>query len=209
MKKEVQKYYIGIDEVGRGPIAGPVTVGAFMVPVENYKKFLQLVGELGITDSKKLAEKRREKISQILCDGVEQKLWYFHITMSPVTIIDKQGIVVGIKKALQKSIESVINYYQVQPIDVSVFLDGGLKAPPEFIHQETVIKGDVKIPVISAASILAKVHRDRYMGTIDKKYQGKYDWAKNKGYGTKNHYISIQKEGISEVHRKSFLKNIT
>lgn len=200
------KYYIGIDEVGRGPIAGPVTVGAFMVSVENYKIFLQLVDELGITDSKKLTEKRREKISQVLCDGVGQGLWYFHIAMSPVSIIDKQGIVVGIKKALQKSIESVVDYYQVQSMDVSVFLDGGLKAPSEFTHQETVIRGDAKIPVISAASVLAKVHRDRYMGILDKKYQGKYGWAKNKGYGTKGHYISMQKEGICEVHRKSFLK---
>lgn len=205
MKKGIC-YIVGIDEVGRGPIAGPVTVGAFMVSVKNYSKFLQLVDKLGITDSKKLTEKRREKISQVLCDGVGQGLWYFHIAMSSVAVIDTQGIVPGIKKALQKSLESVLGYYQVQPADVSIFLDGGLKAPSEFIHQETVIKGDAKIPVISAASVLAKVHRDRYMGILDKKYDHKYDWGNNKGYGTKNHYITLKKYGLCDMHRKSFLK---
>ena len=204
--KQKIKYFIGIDEVGRGPIAGPVTVGAFMVSVENFKKFLHLVDELNITDSKKITSKKREKISQILNDGIRKGLWYFHIALSSVIIIDKQGIVIGIQKAIQKSIESVINYYQTQPKDVSVFLDGGLRAPLEFIHQETIIKGDTKVPVISAASILAKVYRDQYMDRLDKKYQGRYDWKNNKGYGTKKHYTYLKKHGTCEVHRKSFLK---
>jgi ribonuclease HII len=207
-KSDKIKYFIGIDEVGRGPIAGPVTVGAFIVPVENYKIFLQLVDEFGVTDSKKLTEKKRETISKELCNGTEKGLWYFNIAMSSVDMIDKQGIVTGIKKALQKSIESVVKKYDINPKEVSVYLDGGLFAPSEFIHQETVIKGDLKIPVISAASVLAKVHRDRYMGTLDKKYEGKYNWSQNKGYGTKKHYEYIKKEGISDPHRKSFLKNV-
>jgi ribonuclease HII len=209
MKSTVKKgihYIIGIDEVGRGPIAGPVTVGAFIVPVKNYSKFLQLVNQLGITDSKKLTAKKREHISRVLCDGTAKRLWYFHIAMSSVTVIDKQGIVAGITKAIKKSIDQVVDYYTISPTEVSVFLDGGLKAPIEYLHQETVIKGDAKIPVISAASILAKVHRDRYMEILDKKYGSKYDWSQNKGYGTKKHYATLKKYGISDMHRKSFLR---
>ncbi len=200
------QYYIGIDEVGRGPIAGPVMVGAFMVPVKNYSKFLRMVHQLGITDSKKLTAKKREHISKVLCDGTAKGLWYFHIAMSSVTVIDKQGIVAGITKAIQKSIDSVMHYYCADYTEVSVFLDGGLKAPVHYVYQETVIKGDAKIPVISAASVLAKVHRDRYMEILDKKYGSKYDWGNNKGYGTKNHYLALKKYRLSDMHRKSFLK---
>lgn len=205
MKKGIQ-YIIGIDEVGRGPIAGPVTVGAFIVPVKNYSKFLQLVNQLGITDSKKLTAKKRVIISDALCEGVQKKLWYFHIAMSSVAVIDTQGIVPGIKKALQKSLDAVMSHYDAKSRTVSVFLDGGLFAPSEYVDQETVIKGDAKIPVISAASVLAKVHRDRYMGILDKKYGSKYDWSNNKGYGTKNHYMTLKKYGLCDMHRKSFLK---
>ena len=133
-----QKFIIGIDEVGRGPIAGPVTVGAFMVPVKNYNQFMVLVKQLGITDSKKLTAKKREHISSALCDGTAKGLWYFHIAMSSVTVIDKQGIVSGIKKALQKSLDAVMDHYNTNSSTVSVFLDGGLFAPSEYVYQEEV-----------------------------------------------------------------------
>jgi ribonuclease HII len=202
-KKRVQ-YIIGIDEVGRGPIAGPVTVCAFAIRQIDIHKFSRLAKKLGITDSKKLTEKKRTELSNILCTMQINGECDFSIMMTPAHIIDRQGISTAIKTALQKSLYDVCARKKISTDQVFVFLDGSLYAPIEYDNQETIIKGDGLIPMISAASILAKVHRDRYMITMAKKYPG-YAWEQNKGYGTRLHYQGIKKQGITKLHRKSFL----
>ncbi len=181
------KYTIGIDEVGRGPIAGPVTVCACMISAEIAKKYK------GIKDSKKLSESQREKIFTEIQGLVEYK-----VTSISAKEIDTKGISFCIKKALAKSIS-------IFPTDTLVLLDGGLKAPPEYKDQKTIIKGDEKEVCIALASIIAKVTRDRYMCKMAKKHP-EYGFEDHKGYGTRAHYVAIDKIGMSPLHRLSFLQ---
>jgi len=198
------KYIIGIDEVGRGPLAGPVTACAVKVEARMYKKLqknknLPLLGR----DSKKLSKKDREKYSKIICDlGYEGKL-RFIIVMENNKTIDSKGLSFCIKRALSKCLSEV----DAKKEDV-VLLDGGLKVPKEFTKQQTIIKGDEKHQVIAWASILAKVHRDNYMTKMVKKYP-QYGFEKHVGYGTRVHREAIRKYGVSAIHRQSFLKNLT
>lgn len=197
------KYIVGIDEVGRGPLAGPVSLCAVRVEAGIYKK-LQKRKDLPVygKDSKKLSKKDREKYSQVLCDLAQEGKLQFVIVMQSNVVIDIKGLSFAIKKALAGCLLKV----HATEKD-SVLLDGGLKAPKEFINQQTIIKGDEKNPVIAWASILAKVHRDKYMTKMAKKYP-LYGFEKHMGYGTKFHRMMIQKYSSSSIHRKSFLKNI-
>ena len=181
------KYIIGIDEVGRGPIAGPVTVCACMISADIGKKYK------GIKDSKKLSEKKREEIFSIIKGKVQYK-----VTSISAKEIDKKGISFCIKKALATSIS-------IFPTDTLVLLDGGLKAPSEFKKQKTIIKGDEKEVCIALASIIAKVTRDRYMCKMAKKHP-QYGFEGHKGYGTRAHYMAIEKSGKSPLHRLTFLQ---
>jgi ribonuclease HII len=191
-------HIVGIDEVGRGPLAGPVTLCACAAlhgfDMDNLK---------GIKDSKKLTEAKREewfaKISGWRSDGA---LDFAHFSVS-ATDIDAFGI----SKAIQKSIAECLEALNLPHETTQIFLDGSLKAPAKFVLQETIIKGDEKIPIISAASIIAKVNRDRYMEEQGKLYPA-YGFEKHKGYGTSVHIAAIKKHGTSPLHRKSFLKNI-
>jgi ribonuclease HII len=219
VKKAVQ-YLVGIDEVGRGPLAGPVTVGVFGVEKKFLKEFEKLATQLGITDSKKLSEKKRSEIAKVLCNMTAEGKCFFHITMTPATYIDTHGIVPAIRRALENGLEKVVEQIkQTHPLpplvegaapnndNVQIFLDGGLYAPGEYKHQQTIIKGDLHNILISAASILAKVHRDNYMTKMDKQYP-QYGFTQHVGYGTKYHREMIQKHGLSKIHRKSFCRNI-
>jgi ribonuclease HII len=118
-------------------------------------------------------------------------------------MIDKFGIVSSIKKALNNSLEKVTE--NKNPNQVFVYLDGELKAGEKYLNQETLIKGDELIPIISLASIMAKVSRDRLMEDYSKKYK-EYGFEKNVGYGTKAHYEAIKKYGPCSIHRKTFLR---
>jgi len=193
MKK--YSYIVGIDEVGRGPVAGPVTVGAVLIPTHYSWEDFE-----GLKDSKKLTELKRE-------------VWFSHIeeskdisyAVSSVSekFIDSDGIVPAIREALRQSITKL----DVEPHDCSVLLDGGLFAPEEYAHQQTVIRGDEKEFAIALASIMAKVTRDRNMVEFSKKYP-EYGFDTHKGYGTKKHYEQIKKHGMCDIHRRSFLKGI-
>lgn len=200
----VMKYIIGIDEVGRGPLAGPVTVCAVRVEEGVYKR-LQKSKDVPVLgkDSKKLSKKDREKYSQVLCDFAQERKIGFTIVMQSNTVIDTKGLSFAIKKALAGCLQKIGATEKDK-----VLLDGGLKAPKEYINQETIIKGDEKHPVIAWASILAKVHRDNYMTKMAKKYS-MYGFENHMGYGTKVHRDAIKKHGPSHIHRKSFLKNIS
>ena len=193
------KYIIGIDEVGRGPLAGPVTVCAVLCEEEVYKnlkkdKTLPKVGR----DSKKLSPKQREEYSEV----IKRKKIKYSIVHISNKVIDKKGVSFAIKSAIKKCLDKL----EIRNLKLEIILDGGLKAPIEFKSQKTIIKGDEKEKIIAWASILAKVSRDKLMEKSHKKYP-KYDFHIHKGYGTRLHRESIKKNGLSEIHRMSFCKN--
>ncbi len=196
----MKRYIVGIDEVGRGPLAGPVTLCAVRIEVRMYKKLqknknLPALGR----DSKKLSKKEREKYSKILCDMALEGKIAFTVAMQSNKVIDTKGLSFAIKKSLTHCLQKL----SATEKDI-ILLDGGLKAPKEFTNQQTIIKGDEKHPVIAWASILAKVHRDNYMTKMAKKYP-EYGFEKHMGYGTKMHRDAIHKHGPCPIHRKSFL----
>jgi ribonuclease HII len=188
-------FIIGVDEVGRGCIAGDVAVGAVLIPANFDKKFFR-----GIRDSKKLSESQREEWFRKMNNN--KKIQYT-VCYEKAAQIDKNGLTKSIEKAIKKALKQLA----AQPRKCLVLLDGTLKAPDEYARQKTIIKGDEKIPAISLASIVAKVFRDRQMTRYAKRYP-KYGFEKHKGYGTKAHLRAIQKHGVCEIHRRSFLKKL-
>ena len=195
------KNAVGIDEVGRGPIAGPVAVGAFVIRDLKIKRLISKFS-IPLRDSKKLTRAQRETWFTQIQKWQKEGLCDFYVKMISAKMIDKIGIAPSIKKALENSL------YKLNPKNSDIILlDGGLKAPKEFKKQKTIIKGDEKEMVISLASICAKVTRDNYMYKQAKKYP-QYGFENHVGYGTKMHYEMIKKYGINELHRRSFLRNI-
>lgn len=193
----VSTWIVGIDEAGRGPLAGPVTVGLVKIPTDFNWTLIP-----GVNDSKKISEKKREAIFQRAKELAKQGLIEYSVKSISAKSIDNKGIVAGINRA----IEAGITELGLSALDTFIQLDGALKAPAEF-PQETIIGGDGKEAVIGLASILAKVTRDRYMMQIAIDYP-EYGFAQHKGYGTKAHIEAIKKHGLSELHRRSYCKNI-
>ncbi len=204
------KYLVGIDEVGRGPLAGPVAVGAVFVAADFDWEVLP-----GVNDSKKLSEKNREAIFLRAEELKKAGQLNFVVSMVAAEVIDKKGIVPAINLAMERSLkklEFTIPFKwnsedggDWKTEEVLVKLDGSLKAPARFVNQETIIKGDSKEKVIGLASIVAKVTRDRYM--VQKSAEqifAPYDFASHKGYGTKAHCEVIKVEGLSALHRHTF-----
>lgn len=190
------KYLIGVDEAGRGPIAGPVSVGvcAFLTP-EAPKLFR------GVKESKQLTEEERELWYEKICKARDQGHVNFYVTLRSHKIIDTRGLSYAIRTGLLASIESL----SLNPEESLVLLDGGLKAPKHYINQKTIIKGDEKETIIALASICAKVTRDRKMKEWGRKHP-EYKFEIHKGYGTPGHYRALKKYGILPLHRMSFLK---
>jgi ribonuclease HII len=213
MKKTVNKsnnpqFLIGIDEVGRGPIAGPVAVGAFCIPIKHLPKIRKIFR--GVKESKQLSEQKREEwFGEIECAN-KDGLIDFKVSFQSEKIIDTKGLSYAISTALDNALRGVLEVGPRRGSTLTsryqILLDGGLKAPVEFINQKTIIKGDEKELVIALASICAKVLRDRKMNGHAKKHS-KYGFEKHKGYGTRAHYEAIKKNGVLPIHRKSFLKN--
>jgi len=200
MKKPM--YIIGVDEVGRGPLAGPVTVCATIVP----RRFV--FGRANSdrpNDSKKLSIRKREE--WFLYAEEHPKIFYATASVSP-SVIDRIGISCATMLAVERSLKKLSSTWSpgLQVEEVEVLLDGLLHAPAKY-KQKTIIKGDEIEPIISLASIIAKVTRDKYMTNLAKKYP-EYGFEKHKGYGTREHYKNIKKYGISDVHRKSFLRGL-
>ena len=191
------KFVVGIDEVGRGPFAGPVAVCAFIMPIDFNTSSFGV-----IKDSKKITPKKREEIFCRLKELKKQKKINYSVCYESAKRIDNLGLTKTIKNCIKKSLKNI----KAKPKNCLVLLDGGLKAPEEFKNQKTIIKGDEKERSIAFASIVAKVSRDALMCQLAKKYP-KYSFEIHKGYGTKKHCESIRKYGICEEHRKSFLKN--
>ncbi len=188
---------VGIDEAGRGPLAGPVAVGAVSISPSFSKKFFK-----GIKDSKQLTVEERELWFSLATEARKRGELDFKVSLVSEKIIDRHGISYALKLGIKRCLTGLGLAEESQ-----IFLDGALKAPPKFKHQLTVIKGDEKIPIISLASICAKVIRDRKMIKLSQKFPG-FNFHINKGYGTRMHLSALQKYGSTELHRQSFLKHI-
>jgi ribonuclease HII len=193
---------VGIDEVGRGPLAGPITLSVFVAPANYKNKLIKIIGGK-IKDSKQFSPKRRKEIYKEFLKLRKGEKIYFFVSHIPNTIIDKRGIShatrLGIKRCLEK--------LNIKSYKLKVLLDGSLKAPQEYTNQKTIIGGDSKDIFIACASIVAKVRRDNLMCRMAKKYP-RYSFEIHKGYGTALHYKLLKKHGLSEIHRKSFIKNL-
>ena len=194
------KYLIGIDEVGRGPVAGPVYVCGVFGAEKDLVKVVETSG-LPLRDSKKLTEKMRDKWLVHIKKSADEGLLKYAVSFSSAKEIDEKGVAVCIKACAQACVEKICKDKE----NTKVLLDGGLSVSSDF-NQETFIKGDENIPAISLASIIAKVLRDKEMKNLSKEYP-EFLLEKNKGYGTKEHLDAIKKYGLTEIHRKSFLKN--
>ena len=213
--KRGTKHIVGIDEVGRGPISGPVAVGAVLIFYEHYKKVEKLFPV--VKDSKKLSAKARESWLVNIREAEQKGYLTSKVSFVSSAEIDKKGIAPSIRKALAEALETVVSkgrslriWAKVRPwetTEVRVLLDGGLKAPAQYAFQETIIKGDEKELAIALASIVAKVTRDEMMTKLAKKFP-EYGFEQHKGYGTRAHYAALKKHGLSKHHRKSFLKKL-
>lgn len=182
------KTVCGVDEAGRGPLAGPVYAAAVILPVETEIA--------GLNDSKKLSEKKREELFDIINDVA--------ISVSVGTASEKEIDEINILNATFLAMKRAVEGLEISP-DYAI-IDGN-RAPNLEIPTETVVKGDGKVMSVAAASIIAKVSRDRFMLKMAEQYP-EYQFEKHKGYGTRLHYEMIEKYGVSSIHRKSFLKKV-
>lgn len=183
------KYVAGVDEVGRGPLAGPVVCAAVIMPLEDDSLVI------GVDDSKKLSEKKREA----LAEQIKQRALAYTIIEIDEKIIDEINILEATKLGMKRAIESL----QIQPD--AVLTDGNMTI--NVTHpQKSVIHGDALSYSIGAASIIAKVHRDHKMVEFAQTYPD-YGFEKNKGYGTAEHIKGIKEKGLCPIHRRSFTKN--
>lgn len=179
----------GIDEAGRGPLAGPVYAAAVILPLDCVIEDLN--------DSKKLTEKKRERVFDVILE----KAAAYGIGFATAQEIDKVNI-------LQATFLAMTRAYRAMGVTADWVLIDGNRMPPLPIPGETVVGGDGQCACIAAASILAKVSRDRELRELDRQYP-QYGFAKHKGYGTKAHYEAIKQYGILPQHRRSFLKNLS
>lgn len=179
----------GIDEAGRGPLAGPVCAAAVILPVGCEID--------GLDDSKKLTEKKRER----LFDVVREKSRAYGIGWASEAEIDEYNILQATFLAMRRAVEAL-------PVPADWAMVDGNRMPPLPVPGETVVKGDGLSASIAAASVLAKVSRDRLLRELDREYP-QYGFARHKGYGTKAHYEAVKQYGVLPVHRKSFLKNLS
>ena len=178
----------GVDEAGRGPLAGPVCAAAVILPRD--------IGIAGLNDSKKLTDKKRETLYDVICENALT----CGIAFASVEEIESINILNAAMLAMNRAIE------KLEPRPQLALIDGNRNSAIK-IPSRCVIKGDAKCADIAAASILAKVTRDRYMLEMAEKYP-EYHFEKHKGYGTKLHYEALREYGPSEIHRPSFLRKM-
>ena len=195
LRKEGCQYIAGVDEVGRGPLAGPVVAAAVVLP--------QDFDVLGVDDSKKLSEKKREQLYEVILE----KALAVGIGSRDNLVIDEVNILEATKLAMVEALENAEEMLRQRwNADIDYVLFDAMKIETVEKPQMSLIKGDAKSVSIAAASIIAKVTRDRQMGEWSKTYPD-YGFERNKGYGTKAHYEGLAQCGLTPIHRKSFLKN--
>ena len=178
----------GVDEVGRGPLAGPVVAAAVILPHD--------FDVLGIDDSKKLSPKKREELAEV----IKEKALAWSVGWVGPERIDEINILEATKEAMTRAVQGL----SLQPDHV--LIDGNFTVRALALPQTAIVKGDANSTSIAAASILAKVTRDRYMEEMDAVYPG-YAFASNKGYGTKAHYDGLKAQGPTPIHRRSFISD--
>jgi len=190
------KWIVGIDEAGRGALAGPVAVGAVLVP-----KDFDWAQIPGVADSKQVSPKNREAIFRRTQQLEKEGKLTTAVALVSEKVIDKKGITFAVRQGIVRALAELAP----DPRTAYIKLDGLLHAPAEFTHQTTIIKGDVTEKEISLASIMAKVTRDRYMVRVAKKYP-RYGFEIHKGYGTLIHRKNIKKYGLEVMHRTTFCR---
>lgn len=183
-----RSFIAGVDEVGRGPLAGPVVSAAVILP--------QDFDLLGVDDSKKLSPKKREE----LCEAIKEKALAWSVGWVGPERIDEINILEATKEAMAQA----VNGLKIRP--GHVLIDGNFTVKALALPQTAIVKGDANSTSIAAASILAKVTRDKYMEEMDAVYPG-YAFASNKGYGTKAHYDGLKAQGPCPIHRRSFISD--
>lgn len=205
MKKPLRvekEYLIGVDEAGRGPLAGPVAIGTSYISKKESKKVFSILKKHRLNDSKQVKESDREKLYKLLSQMKKEKILNFEVSLISADIISKKGISYAIKLGIEKNLKKL----KIKPQQSILELDGALKVPEgKWGRASVIVKGDTIKPSIMIASILAKVTRDRHMKKLSKKYP-QYEFEIHKGYGTKKHREYIQKYGISKEHRVGWCK---
>ena len=189
---------VGIDEAGRGPLAGPVAVGVVCVPKGFNWRLLP-----GVGDSKQISPKNRSAIFRGARALKRQGKLDFAVSLVAASIIDRDGITRSVAIGIERGMARL----KLRAAEVEVQLDGLLTAPVRFKRQRTIVGGDAKMKIIGLASILAKVTRDAYMVRIAR-YHPNYGLDLHKGYGTKMHRDVIKRYGPSKIHRRTFLRKI-
>ena len=193
IEKKFEQPVIGIDEVGRGPLAGPVVCCAFIF-FDNKINDKELYF---IDDSKKLSKKKRILAIKEIYKLKKNNKIQFSLGIASVEEIDKYNILEATKISMRRAVKKI----NLPP--TNLIIDGNIDLKLEHYPSRSIIKGDQKSYSIAAASIIAKIHRDRYMKFLSNKYPS-YSWSSNAGYGTKRHIEQIYKKGITIHHRKSF-----
>ena len=196
LRSEGVQYIGGVDEVGRGPLAGPVVTACVILPED--------FNVLGVDDSKKLSEKKREA----LYDEILAQTTAWGIGIRDNRVIDEINILEATKEAMAEAVQNADRMlFEKQGARLQHLLIDALTLKNVAVPQTGIIKGDAASLSIAAASIIAKVTRDRMMVEYDRVYPG-YGFEKNKGYGTKAHYEGLHAQGMTPIHRRSFLKNL-
>jgi len=186
---------LGVDEAGRGPLAGPVAVGVVAVRED----FDLDAAFPGLNDSKQLTEKARDILFELLIAHALNGDVSYHVELVSHRVIDERGITHAVERGVRKGVRKLMP----EPADGKVWLDGLLKAPKEY-EQETVVRGDSIIPAIMLASVAAKVTRDRYMTRFARRFP-LYGFERHKGYGTDLHYRALKEYGLCDLHRRTFI----
>lgn len=180
------EFVAGVDEAGRGPLCGPVVAAAVILP-KNEKI-------AGVNDSKKLSEKKREELFEV----IKEKAVAYSVGIVDEKVIDEINILEATRLAMKKAVEGLSHVPEFVLVDAE-------KHVPISVPYTAIVKGDARSESIAAASIIAKVTRDHMIEKLDKKYP-EYNFAKNKGYGTREHIQAIKEHGLCEIHRKTFCK---
>ncbi len=179
----------GVDEAGRGPLAGPVFAAAVILPPDTIIE--------GVNDSKKLSEKKRDALFDVICS----RALAYGIAAADEREIDEINILNATYRAMERAVA------MLEPTPDLVIVDGNRLPPGLEVEARTLVKGDALCHSIACASILAKVSRDRFMLAMAEKYP-QYSFEKHKGYGTAAHIEALRTHGVSPIHRRSFLKKI-
>ncbi len=190
------RFIVGIDEAGRGPLAGPVSVGVVVVPARFDFKLIR-----GVRDSKQMTELGREIWYEKLRVLEAEHGLRHSVQFSSARFIDEYGIVPAVRSAIARALRVL----DVVPEHTEILLDGALRAPRRFVYQKTIIRGDESEPLIALASIAAKVKRDRLMRRLALKYPA-WGFEIHKGYGTKMHREALTNFGLCDIHRRSFCR---